>query len=193
MRVLCLGIFFVFTATTQVHAWSAQGHQAIAEAAQASLQEPTALAIARILGTDHLTPHALAEQATWADEIRARSDFGTVAHGWGPDDVKEADTFNRDHKDNAQWHFVNLPVGASGYPNHTTPEGDPLLQFVSPSDVVQIVKQCIERLESPDESATFTKKQALRWLIHLVGDVHQPLHVTTGYYITAQRISGTPS
>ena len=23
-----------------------------------------------------------------------------------------------------------------------------------------------------------------RWLVHLVGDLHQPMHVTTGYYKT---------
>lgn len=27
-----------------------------------------------------------------------------------------------------------------------------------------------------------TKLQALRWIVHLAGDLHQPLHITSGYY-----------
>jgi hypothetical protein len=32
--------------------------------------------------------------------------------------------------------------------------------------------------------ANFSKAQAVRWVVHLVGDIHQPLHVTSGYYRT---------
>jgi len=36
----------------------------------------------------------------------------------------------------------------------------------------------------------FSMLQAVRWLVYLVGDLHQPLHVTTGYYNTT--LNGFP-
>ena len=32
------------------------------------------------------------------------------------------------------------------------------------------------------KSSQFTKVQALRIIVHLVGDIHQPLHTVSGYY-----------
>jgi hypothetical protein len=32
------------------------------------------------------------------------------------------------------------------------------------------------------KSSEFTKVQALRIIVHLVGDIHQPLHTVSGYY-----------
>jgi hypothetical protein len=48
-----------------------------------------------------------------------------------------------------------------------------------------MIQQCIEILEAETESAQFTTLQALRWLPHLMEDLHQPLHVVSGYYSTA--------
>ena len=46
-----------------------------------------------------------------------------------------------------------------------------------------MISQCIKVLETPGKKKTvMTKTQALRTLIHLVGDIHQPLHVSSGYY-----------
>src|SRR5205823_6198774 len=39
-----------------------------------------------------------------------------------------------------------------------------------------------EVLEAPKEVPTFSRVEALRMLVHLVGDIHQPLRVATGYY-----------
>ena len=48
-----------------------------------------------------------------------------------------------------------------------------------------MIHRCIEILESETDTPEFTKLQALRWLLHLVEDLHQPLHVVSGYYRTA--------
>ena len=87
----------------------------------------------------------------------------------------EAAQFNHQFPDNGQWHFVNLPLGSAEY----TDNG----RFSADNDVVQIINQCVKILETPEGQKTrFTKKQALKFLVHLVGDIHQPLHVGTGYY-----------
>jgi len=102
--------------------WSSPGHQAIAETAQARLTSTTQAAVAQILqGTNVLAPGALASVATWPDDIRNRAATGTIAAGWSQADVQEADRFNSDHPTNASWHFVNLPLGATGYPASDPP------------------------------------------------------------------------
>src|SRR5262249_34038323 len=50
--------------------------------------------------------------------------------------------------------------------------------------------RAIEFLEDPVPPSDFSMLQAVRWLVYLVGDLHQPLHVTTGYYNTT--LNGFP-
>src|SRR5437867_3520835 len=51
-----------------------------------------------------------------------------------------------------------------------------------PDDVVQIVSQAISvTTTAPANPHGFTPRQALLLLAHLVGDMHQPLHVGTAY------------
>jgi hypothetical protein len=68
-----------------------------------------------------------------------------------------------------------LPLGAQDYRE--------VVAFTSVNDVVHAIKRCLAVLEmteaGPDD---FTKPQALRLLVHFVGDIHQPLHCGTGFY-----------
>lgn len=78
------------------------------------------------------------------------------------DDIKSDDRFDKFYN----WHFVNYPLDAT--------YGD-----VPPSeqgDVVQGIQKCIQALEDPKVKKE-DKAFYLKMLIHLVGDLHQPLHV----------------
>ena len=161
--------------------WGNEGHQAIAEAAQSRLTEKAHAALSKILigGTSiTLPPGKLAAVSTWPDEIRLRKSQGLAAAMWTDADTKEADAFNQAHKSNGGWHFVNLPLGASGYDDPNA------VEFKSEDDIVHAINRAIRILESPKPTANYSKAQAVRWLVHLVGDLHQPMHVTTGYYQT---------
>ena len=165
-------------------AWSYASHQAIGLAAESQLTSKTRAALARILqGTDTLSPGALAAVATWPDDLRAHARRQFV-EGWGPIEIEEADAFNAAHPENGGWHFVDLPLGAGAYPATDPAPSDPLRPFVGPNDVVHAIRQAIAVLEAPTESPTFTRRQAVRFLVHLVGDLHQPMHVTSGFYDT---------
>jgi hypothetical protein len=59
---------------------------------------------------------------------------------------------------------------------------DPTRHFIKDHDVAHQINHCIAILEAEDNLGLITKKQAVRWLIHLVADIHQPLNVTSGYY-----------
>jgi hypothetical protein len=196
-RCLWAAGIVLLTLTSRAFGWGNEGHQAIAEAVQGALTDRVAKALAQILvGSDALPPGTLASIATWPDEVRARHAFGKIAVGWDDAAKQEADRFNRDHPTNAQWHFVNLPLGATRYPADlaSLPAADSMGAFTSRDDIVQALQTCITILESATPTPTFSKVQAVRWLVHLVGDIHQPLHVTTGYYdTTADGFSSTPT
>ena len=171
--------------TSNAHGFLGPGHEAIADVAQDRLSPAAQAALGRILqNTSSLSPGALKGVATWLDDVRNRAVHGTIASGWSPDDVQEADDFNQNHPRNSEWHFVNLPLGAAAYPNDPVPAGNPLRAFVGPDDVVHALMQAIQILETPGSTDGFSKLQAVRVVVHLVGDIHQPLHVTTGYYDT---------
>lgn len=191
MRIVLIACALLFSFTTHADAWGNQGHQAVAEAAQGSLDDNAERAIATMLGHSLLLPPGtFAQLSTWPDDIRAFLDSGKVPPGWGPAEKHEAMMFNRNHKQHRLWHFVNLPLKGEGYPDlRSARKDDPVVEFTRPDDIVHMINTCIELLEAKTESATFTRVQALRWLLHLVGDIHQPLHVTSGYYSSSSNLS----
>jgi hypothetical protein len=102
--------------------------------AQSALTEQTK---AKIVGQATLQPGTLAAGAVWPDDIG--KNFG-----------EGAEAFNKAFPKNGDWHFVNLPLGVSGYPDLTTlPQNDPLRTFVSENDVVAALNRAITVLETP--------------------------------------------
>jgi hypothetical protein len=66
----------------------------------------------------------------------------------------------------ASWHYVNFPRGQCAYdPNRDCPDGH---------CVVGAIKKQLEALGS--EASDGKKLTALKYVVHFVGDVHQPLH-----------------
>jgi hypothetical protein len=122
----------------------------------------------------------LAELSMWPDQIR---DVLKMP----PEEQQSAHEFNAAHPFNQRWHVVNLPLKAPGYPDlPATAAKDPIRKFVrtesETGDIVQKLTDVIQILESPVDTPGWTKKQALAWLLHLVEDLHQPLHVGSSYY-----------
>jgi S1/P1 Nuclease len=162
--VLCLPLLLV----QHLPAWGPLGHSTIAAVAEKHLSPDARAHIANILAQSHDAD--LPAIANWADDIRA------AASGRGPlSDDAEARAFNAKFPTNALWHFVDLPLGATDYREVSS--------FASVNDVVHAIKRCVAVLERADSRPDdFTKPQALRLLVHFVGDIHQPLHCGTGFY-----------
>ena len=139
-----------------------EGHQAIGELARQQLSPQARAEVVSILGND-----ALANVATWLDDVRAAGRHqGPLAH-----DPATLD-FIRRFPRSKEWHFVNFPVGSSAY--------DPSSPFATENDVVHGIALSVATLEGKETG--LTKAEALKALVHLVGDLHQPLHTVTGYY-----------
>jgi hypothetical protein len=167
MKRILLACVLVMAITQQALPYGHEGHQAVAQMAQAPgmLNQRARDAIRTIIANQRLSDIAL-----WPDDLKR------AAGGKGPlASDPEARKFNQRFPDNGGWHFVNLPLASQGY----TDDGP----FSKPRDIVHMINQCIAILETPPNKPTlFTKRQALRFLVHLVGDIHQPLHVATGYF-----------
>jgi hypothetical protein len=138
-------------------------HNLISGTAERLLQSQTAKDKVRGL-LDPLL-QTMADVGGWADDIK---------EGTPPDDEFTsrflADPRNSGHRN---WHFVNIPLGATGY------DRVKYARFTSDTDVVQIARESVRVLKG--ESTRFEEINALRLISHLIGDIHQPIHVGCGY------------
>jgi hypothetical protein len=137
--------------------WSAPGHQAIAQAAMQMLQGTSAEAKINAI----LDGEAAQDAAIWLDLVRENKI-----------NDQEARAFRKTFPSNSDWHFCNFIVGSTNF------EFDS--KYATTNDVVPALEQAIAVLEGA--SSAMTKRQALRSVIHLVGDIHQPLHCITGFF-----------
>lgn len=78
------------------------------------------------------------------------------------DDIKSDKRFK--HLD--PWHYVNVPAQTSYEASEKNPDGD----------MYQAILTCIDTLKNKKTSET-DKVFYLKMLVHLMGDLHQPMHV----------------
>jgi hypothetical protein len=82
-------------------------------------------------------------------------------------DSNWADEIRADRPGTTNWHFVNIEIGSKGY--------DPRRDCARDDCVVAQINRDIAVLRDP-KAPHAAKIEALRFLIHFVGDLHQPLH-----------------
>lgn len=116
------------------------------------------------------------------DAIRA-----ILGHPGLADEADWADRIRRQRPSTNPLHFVNIPLEASSY--------DPNRHCRRNLCIVAAIESDIRTLR--DSTASLHQKaEALRFLIHLVGDLHQPLHVSNnrdrGGNLRKVRLFGTP-
>lgn len=64
------------------------------------------------------------------------------------------------------WHFVDIPDDTDYEDSHHAPGGD----------AITAITEMVDVLKSPS-ALEIEKEEALKFVIHFVGDIHQPLHV----------------
>jgi len=145
---------FTFVATAS--AWGCKGHQTVALIAEKHLTPEAKLFVEKLLKENPVDPRLNRYCGG------AMRDVMADASTWA-DDV-------RGERKNGPWHYIDIPRGA---------ERGPLEPFCGAEGCV--TKAIAEQLAIlKDKSADATKRaEALRYLIHFVGDLHQPLHTTT--------------
>lgn len=76
------------------------------------------------------------------------------------------------------WHGSAYPYDMDGVLSRQ--ESKELYDQLRDNDAIYAIKQAIKTLKNP-EASQFAKSFMLRFLLHVVGDIHQPLHCTTLY------------
>src|SRR3989442_15661388 len=108
--------------------------------------------------------------ATWPDEIKGEFQYGDDGTNSGntPDGTSSSqNTGYRDLLRHKYWHFVDTPF---------TNDGTALPAIPTPNAQERIA---LFRGVLASNSDDKLKSYDLAWLLHLVGDVHQPLHCAT--------------
>ena len=73
----------------------------------------------------------------------------------------------REIEESYRWHFVNVPISADRYDS----------RYCSPKGCVVNKIEDFRRILQNSQAGRPQKQQALKFLIHLIADLHQPLHV----------------
>jgi hypothetical protein len=118
---------------------------------------------------------AFIHAATWPDLIRTEPGYHNDGPRGGdlPPNTPEASQ-NIGYADKARhkyWHFIDNPF---------TTDGSPLAPPSAPNAQTQIAA-FREMLPSTSSANEDKRSYGLVWLLHLVGDVHQPLHATSRF------------
>jgi nuclease S1 len=147
------------------YAWGDEGHQIVALIAQHYLEPPVMLRVQGLLAGDTsalVSERSIASEATWADRYR--------------DSDRDGSRVRYEHT--RQWHYVDLkrsaPNLARACLGHLAP-GMPASAGPAQDCVVHKIEQFDAELRNP-HSGSDERRLALQFVLHLVGDVHQPLH-----------------
>ncbi len=161
---------------SHVFAYGVEGHRIVGKVADFRLKSAHAKENVRSLLLE-VHAESLGDIANWADEVK----YQRVPK---PDDDSETIAFINEHPkaDTGPWHYVDLPPGTKRYDPSTLPT------FVRSNDIVHILQHCIYRLQGKTEpDFPISEVNALRMLVHLAGDIHQPFHVASGFIDESQR------
>jgi hypothetical protein len=128
-------------------AWGPNGHRIIGKVAEEHLTTATSQALSPLLDES-----SLAQVSTWADEMRSND-----SNFW--------------RKQSTKWHYINVKDATKMHHhiNHSINSKEHV------KNILDGIYYCINTLKS-DSKSIDEKRFALRFLVHLVGDSHQPFH-----------------
>lgn len=154
-KLIFLGGTFALLASfaPSAHAWGCKGHQTVALLAEKHLTPEAQQLVQKLLGDNPIDP----KLRRWCGN--ATTDLLVDASTW-PDDV-------RNERNNGPWHYIDIPRGKH--------EGALEEYCGTAGCVTRVIAE--QRAILKDKSADPLKRaEALRYLVHFVGDLHQPLH-----------------
>lgn len=147
LRSVAAFALLLLIADPQSRAWGREGHRLTALVAEQYLTPETKAAVAELLHQE-----TLADVAPWAD------------------------TYREEHPETAGWHFVDIPKDAAKFDR----QRDCPVSTVDPKSpwrdcVTDRILYFEGRLGDPSLSPP-ERAMALKFVVHLIGDVHQPFH-----------------
>jgi hypothetical protein len=140
-------------------AWGEVGHKVVALIAWKHLDPAVKAKVEALLAADKdiLTPPDFASRASWADR------------------------WDQEHKETAKWHFADVEItdgdlakACYGFPKLAPGQ----LASAGPADdcVIDKIPEFATELHDPATSEA-ERILALKYLVHFIGDMHQPMHI----------------
>lgn len=143
----CFLAISILLTSQYAFAWGQNGHRIVGQIADNHITDTTRSSLSELLEGE-----SLAQISTWADEMRSNpSEF------W--------------QKKSSRWHYINSPTNSSQFSHDHSHQ----LNKDNVKNILEGMYFAIETLNS-EKSALDAKRFSLRFLVHLVGDAHQPFH-----------------
>jgi len=156
MRGSLLTLGAIITLATMIclperaEAWGPKGHELVGKIADKHLTKQSSDAISELLEGHQFKGLSDGRLPNWADKIRGIS------------------IYKAKYKNNDKWHFLDIDVDRK--------LDEIKLKDVEKDDnVLMALKQFKAILKDP-EKTTVQRREALFFIAHFVGDLHQPLH-----------------
>ncbi len=175
IKLLLITIIYVCVFSTSSFAWGPNGHRIIADIANRYLSDKTKGEVSKIL-----EGRTLAQVSTNPDDMRSsKGSFKWQECKMQGDNIN---SFKCDDKevqwsDTVDWHFINFDIERDFY-EISKPEGE---------NAFTIIRNSFSILSNPKANKQ-EKFNAIVWMIHLVGDIHQPLHLGNNSDIGGNKI-----
>ena len=152
-KIVALLTLALFIAPLPAHAWWEKGHRLVASVATDHLTPVARRNVEALLGTE-----SMADVASWADVYRP---LESQTSGWHFTDVAgDSDVYNRDR---------DCPVQPGVKPGSR----NDIWRDCATDRILFVESRVADVKLDPIDRAV-----ALKYLVHLVGDIHQPLHAT---------------
>ena len=130
----------------------------VASVLPASAWGPDGHVIVARIAELHLTPAA----AHAVSELLSPGQISDNAVANWPDYIR------KDRPESSPWHFVDIPFAAESY--------DPVRDCTNHNGCVIQAIEDFQRVLADKTTNTEARVEALKFLVHFVGDIHQPLH-----------------
>lgn len=148
-RAATIALTCCILATSPIYGWWETGHQAVARLAAAHLTPAARVRLSRILGVPD-TPDAVTNALA-------------VASTWADEHKTETNT--------GEWHYIDLALQDT--------RADIPARCPGGNCVTAKIISFSSQLASQKPDPKWSEMDALRFLVHFVGDIHQPLHAVS--------------
>jgi hypothetical protein len=177
LSVLCVGQGWPGSAS----AWDNFGHMTVAAVAWQHLTPAARAQTTKLLRLNpdyalwvsHEAPDqqdviAFLRASTWPDAIKHEAGYIDDGEHPGPDASQNIGY--EDLREHRYWHYVDVPF---------SPDGTPLPGIPTPNAATRIAD--FRRVLADRAARDSLRSYDLVWLLHLVGDIHQPLHAVSRF------------
>jgi len=153
-----LAFVFVLLSVTSLFAWSPTGHMVVDQIAKERLTVNAQARCSELIALK--VPPEKVKLGKSMVVVAPRTGSFLTAGCWADDVRSDADR---------EVHYIDIAFSADG----TTPQVAP-----ASKNIVRMLEDCVAVLRNPRASKT-DRAVKLRYLLHLAGDIHQPLHAAS--------------